>query len=112
VGQEDLLAFPRLRADGHVLDEAHLQPAFACPPRQRHDIMLGHAANAHGVNLDRGKAHPACLLDASQDALQPRAARQGMEALRVQGVEADVEPVQPGLSKCGGLLGQEQAVGR
>ena len=56
VGEVDLVALPLVGADRHVFDEAHLQAVLAGEPGQRHDVVLGDAADADGVDLDRVEA--------------------------------------------------------
>ena len=103
---------PRLgrpRADGHDLDEPHVQRA-----------VLGIAGQRHKAGLAAGQQHTVQLgfqprrqrrVNARVDLPQPVKAGDGREGFAVHRVQADVHPVQ---TQCGHLPrhgGQQQAVG-
>ena len=97
VGEEHLVALPRLRPDRHVLDEPHLEAVLAAVAGQRHHVVLGEAADGDRVHLDRLEAGRLRRVEAGEHLLQPVAAGQFAEPAGVERVEPDVEPPQAGV---------------
>src|SRR5262249_2919918 len=111
VGEINLVAFPVIRADRHVLDEAHFQVVFPREAGQAHNLRFGDAADAGGGDLDGAKARAPGGVDAVDDSLQSVSPGKLPEAHRIQRVQADVDAAQASVIKGLGVLGQQDAVG-
>ena len=97
-------------ADVHVFDEAHLGvnrfPVFD----QIDQLVVVDAADDDGVELDAAE-HAVRRGDAGAHRVELVEARQPQEPVRVQRVEADRDPLQPGVLERVGLIGEQDAVG-
>ncbi len=110
-GRNDLRRRPVVRvAHIHELDEAQDVSPIAEILAQGDDLVVIDAALEHAVDLD-GKAEGGGVVDAAQHArrletLSVHAAGDGV----VEGIDRDIEAVQPGLAQGGRGLFQEPAV--
>ena len=82
------------------------RPCWRAKLGQRHDVGLGDAANADGVDLDAVEADAPGRVDALQHLLQPVAPRELAKSGRIERVEADGDAPQPGVVQGLRLLGQ------
>ena len=85
-------------ADGpqrHFLDKGDIQPLLNSKIHQRRHLILIASPQDHAVQLDAAEAGMAGRLDPRQYLVQIAGAREGAEALRVQGIQADIEPIHP-----------------
>ena len=74
----------------------------AVPPgelAQRDDVVLGHAAHGDGVDLHRIETGLLGRQDPLDHLLEAGAARQTLELGGVHRVQADVDPLQPGVAQ-------------
>ncbi len=109
---EHLLVVPvAVGVQRHVFDEPQLEAVLAGKARQRHDLLFGEAANGHRVELDLAEADLLGREDPGQHAVQSFAAGDLLEHLRLERIEADVQPPQAGVLEGLGLLRQQHAVG-
>src|SRR5206468_1124407 len=81
-------------------------------PRQRHDVVLREPADRDRVHLDRVEAGPPGRGQPRDYFLDAVAAREFAKASRVERVERDVEPAQPGVEQRLRLVREQDAVGR
>ena len=100
------------RPDVHVLDVAQDEARVARPARHRDDRGLVDAAPDHHVDLDRRQAGGAGGRDPVEHPGQGHVdAAHGAEDRVVEGVEADRDPVQPGVGERGGQRPERRSVG-
>ena len=98
-------------AGRHHLDEAHVEGAVEGEGGQPLEV-LAVALQEDGVELDRIEPGGERRLDAAPDLGDVAAAGDGAEALGVEGVDADVDPVDAGRAERRGEAGELGAVGR
>ena len=101
-----------LGVERHLLDEPEGVAAVEAPPEQVGHPVVVDAAHRDGVDLDRGEPGVRGGLEPGLDVLEPVAPGEVAELLRVDGVEADVDAVQPGGGQGRGEAVQADAVGR
>ncbi|GAA3069705.1 hypothetical protein GCM10020000_62670 [Streptomyces olivoverticillatus] len=112
LGGDHALAPPAvLGVERHLLDEAQLVAVLDGPGQQVRGLVVVAAGHQDRVDLDRGESGGVSGGEAVEDVLVALAARQVREDVGAQGVEGDVDPVQPGVRQrlCG--AGQADAVG-
>ena len=80
----------------HVLDEAQPVAVAQRPGEQGGRLVEVRVAHQHGVDLHRVQAGGGGGGDAGQHVVEPVAPGQRGEALAVEGVERDVDPVEAG----------------
>ena len=85
-----------LGVQGHLLDEPELVPAVQAEPQQRRGFIVIDAAYEDRVDFERCQPGGGSGGQAGQYIWQPVPMGERGECLRGQGVERDVEPVQPG----------------
>src|SRR5512147_1021682 len=79
-------------ADGHELDEADLELAIERETGEIGHLVVVHAADGHHVDLERKEAEFLGAVDAAPYRRPIVPAGDLAESVRLQGVEADVEP--------------------
>ena len=89
-----------------------MKPLSAAELGQWHDLPFGETADGDGVDPDRLKAGRLGRCQAGQHASQALPPCDPLEGIFSQRVETDVEPMQARPTQVGGLLRQQQAVGR
>ena len=97
-------------ADGHHLDEPHLQGLVLCQSGQRFQLALVHAHLGHAVQLDRNAAFQRGM-DARLHGGKFIPGRDLCKQGGVQRIQTDVHAVQPGLQQGGQLLFQQDGIG-
>ena len=113
LARDDAVARPARRAaDVHVLDEADLGAPFLRALDERDELVVVDAADHDGVDLERCEPGPRRGLDAAQHARQLVEARELLEPLGPQRVEADRDPVEARRAQGGRVLLEQHAVGR
>ena len=100
----------RAAADGHVLDEAHVDRSVEGQAGELEHV-LPHAPHHDRVDLHGFKAVFEGGVDARERLLHTPQARDLRKALGVEGVERDVDAVEAGVAQGGGQARQERPVG-
>ncbi len=97
-------------AERHHLDESELHPASMRPFQQRGELVLVHAPEGNGIDLD---LEPRRLrgIDAGQNLVQPSPARDGEELVGVECVERDVDASHAVAGEFTGIFRQLRAIG-
>ena len=95
----------------HLLDEAQLVAVLQAEVEQRDGVLLVDPAQQDGVDLDRRQPGGLRGGEPGEDVVEPVAVGELLEAVAVDGVEADVDPVQPGRGQRRGDPGQADRVG-
>ena len=98
-------------AGAHQFDEAQADVALAQVVQPHRQLVVVEALQQHRVELDRLEAEAPCQLDPAQDFIQAVVAGDGVEALAVQRIHADVEVGQPGLAPARHPAVEQGAVG-
>ena len=111
MGEIDFVALPLIGADGHVLDEAHLQTMLAGEASEGNDFRLGEMADADGVDFDGMETDLLGRKDAFQDFVQSITPGNLAKSISLECVEAYIDAAQPGVVQGLGLAGEENAVG-
>ena len=97
VGGHHRLAVPAvLRVERHLLDEPQLIAPLEAERQQVDGLVVVRPAHQHAVDLDGCKSGVEGRLEPTQHVVQPVATRQRRERRALQGVEADVDALQPG----------------
>ena len=96
----------------HVFDEPQLEAALAGEAAERNDFVFGESVNRDGVEPDAFEADFLGGGDAGQHAVEPFAAGDLLKGLFAERIEADVESLEAGAFQVGGLLVEQDAVGR
>ena len=114
LGRRDqaLLGHVEDAVERHDLDVAHLPGVVERQRGEVGDLVVVEAAHHHRVQLDRRQAVLLGGADAVEDLADVAAAGDAAEAVGVEGVDADVEAVEPGGGERRGELRQEEGVGR
>ena len=96
---------------GHHFNEAHIHREPPGQLRQLGNFPVVEAADEHGVELDFVKAGVQRRLQARQGLFQTAAPGDIGVFLRIQGIQAEIDPPHTGLPQRHGQLRQQQAVG-
>ncbi len=96
--------------EGHELDEPDLDTALTAVVGQDDDLVVVDAALDDGVDLHRVEPGLYCSIDAVEHPGQFVTPGHALELVALQGVEADVDPAQPGLAEPSGLRPEGGAV--
>ena len=78
---------------------------------QRHDLIIVDTLHQHNIQLDRSKASGSCSFNAFQHLVHISAAGNHGEAISAQGIQTDVNPVQPSIFQRLSLFVQQKSVG-
>ena len=97
--------------DVHVLDEPDLGADRASEFEQIDQLVVIDAVDDDGIDLETGKERRGGG-DAVENAIQLVVARQIAEALRMEGIEADGQPMQSGIAERASVRRQQHAIGR
>ena len=97
--------------DVHVLDEANLGVEPPAELDQVHELVVVGAPDHDRVELEAGEERGGGG-DALEHACEIVGSGQVAKALRLQRIEADREPMQPGRASACGMVGEQHAVGR
>ena len=104
-GRDHVLAAPLLAGpERHLLDEAKLGAVVDGIVRQRNDVFFVDPGHDHGVDLDGVQARGVRGGDGLQHMVEPVAAGERGVALAVDGVERDIDAVEPGRGEGAGAL--------
>ena len=98
--------------DRHLLDEAHVPAVVDGPGGEVGQLIIVDPGHDDHVDFHRVEPFHPGRLDAPQRLFQGAAAGNLPEPLRPQGVQADVDPPQAGRFEPGGVVRQQDAVGR
>src|SRR5690606_32699681 len=91
VARHELFARPaRVGIEGHVFDEADLEPAFAGEVDESGDLVIVHATKEDRVHLLRTVEPDRCGLEPLKNLRVRVAAGDALQVLTAEGVEADV----------------------
>ena len=82
------------RVERHLLDDPQLEALLEGPGQQVGRLVVVQARHQHRIDLDRGHALVPRGGEAREDVGEPVAAGDLGEAIRAQGVEGDVDPVE------------------
>ena len=104
-GRDHVLAAPLLAGtQRHLLDETELGAVVDGIVRQRNDVFFVDPGHDHGVDLDGMQARGIRGADGLQHVVEPVAAGECGVALAVDGVERDIDAVEPGRGEGAGAL--------
>src|SRR6185369_17371699 len=96
----DLLGHPVVRvAHVHVLDEPHREAMLSRELNQRNDVVLVRASLDYRVDLDWPKTKLLRGENAVEDLCQIAALGYLLEFFRIESIDANVDPLEPGRRK-------------
>ena len=93
-------AVPRtLCIQRHLLNESQAPTVVHRVLQQRHGLIVVDSTHQHGVDLQGCESRALGSLNACKNIRETIALRELTEARSIKGVEADVDPLEPGISK-------------
>ncbi|MNQ84274.1 hypothetical protein D3C85_993970 [compost metagenome] len=108
--QGDLAFVAGDAAERHLLDEADIQPALHRKGHQVLDLVVVAPLLHHGVQLDPAEARRPRRLYAGQDLVEAVATGEGGKTFALEGIEADVQAGDAGLTQFAGHMPELRAV--
>jgi hypothetical protein len=110
--EKDLGLVPNaLRVEGHELDIADFDAAFAPELGQRDDVGFDEVLDGDGVDLDGAETEGLGLIEAGEDLGKVVAAGDVFESGAIERIEVDVQAAEAGAVEVFGLIFEEDSVG-